>query len=140
MLQTPFQEIAAQLSPDGKWIVYSSNESGPSQIFAQAFPGGGSRVQISTEGGSEPRWARSGREIFYRHGDQMMAVPIDFTPTLRPGAPRLLFEGQFTRIGWGQANYDVAADGRFLMIKGQEQVAPTVVRLVVNWFEELRRQ
>jgi eukaryotic-like serine/threonine-protein kinase len=139
-LQTAFIEVGAQLSPDGKWIAYTSNESGPPQVFVQAFPGPGSRIQISTAGGSEPRWAPSGRELFYRNGDRMMAVPIDYTPTLRPGAPAALFEGQYTRIGWGSANYDVTPDGRrFLMVKGEDQALPTQIRLVVNPVDELRR-
>jgi serine/threonine-protein kinase len=139
IIQTPFTEVGAHVSPDGKWIAYSSNESGAAQVFVQAFPAGGSRIQISTSGGSEPRWARSGRELFYRHGDQMFVVPIEYTPTLRPGTSRALFEGAYARIGWGQANYDVSLDGRrLLMIKGQDEALPTQLRIVVNWLDELR--
>ena len=138
-LQTPFNEVAAQLSPNGEWIAYSSNESGATQVFVQAFPGPGSRQQISVGGGTEPKWARSGRELFYRAGDRVMAVPIEFTPTLSPGAARMLFKGDFTRVGWGQANYDISPDGsRFLMIQGVEQDLPTQLRLVLNWFDGLR--
>jgi serine/threonine protein kinase/Tol biopolymer transport system component len=139
-LQTQFNEVAAQVSPNGEWIAYSSNESGHTQVFVQAFPGPGSRQQISVDGGTEPKWARSGRELFYRLGDRMMVVPIEYTPTVRAGAARILFKGEFARVGWGQANYDVSPDGsRFLMIQGEEQDLPTQIRLVVNWFDELRR-
>lgn len=138
-LQTQFTESAAQLSTNGQWIAYSSNESGATQVFVQSFPGPGGRQQISVDGGTEPKWARNGRELFYRIGDRMMAVPIDYTPTLRPGTARMLFKGEFARLGWGQANYDVSADGRFLMIQGEQQDLPSHLRLVVNWFDEVRR-
>ena len=139
-LQTQFTEVGAQLSPNGQWIAYSSNESGATQVFVQAFPGPGSRQQISVDGGTEPKWARSGSELFYRIGDRMMAVPIEYTPALRVGAARVLFTGEFARVGWGQANYDVSADGsRFLMIQGEQQDMPTALRLVVNWFDDVRR-
>ena len=69
----------------------------------------------------------------------MMAVTIEIQPTFRAGAPKALFEGRYARIGWPQANYDVAADGRFLMIRGDEQALPTTLRAVLNWSEELRR-
>lgn len=137
-LQTRFTEVAAQVSPDGKWIAYVSNESGRPEVYVQSFPLPGSRMPISNDGGGEPRWAASGRELFYRAGDRMMAVPIEYTPLLRAGTPRVLFEGKFARIGWGQANYDVAPDGRrFLMIKGEEQALPTKIHLTLNWIREL---
>jgi hypothetical protein len=69
----------------------------------------------------------------------MMAVTIETQPAFRAGAPQVLFEGRYARIGWPQANYDVAADGRFLMISGEEQALPTTLRAVLNWSEELRR-
>jgi eukaryotic-like serine/threonine-protein kinase len=103
-----------------------------------SFPGPGGKWQISTEGGGEPQWARNGRELFYRNGDRMMVVAVETQPTFRASSPRTLFEGRFARIGWGQANYDVTADGRFLMIKGEEQSLPSTLRVVVNWAEELK--
>ena len=81
-----------------------------------------------------------GRELFYRVGDRMMVVPIRYAPTLRAGAGRMLFKGEFARVGWGQANDDIAPDGtRFLMIQREEQDLPTQIPFVVNWFDELRR-
>jgi len=139
-LQTQFAEAAAQVSPDGTWILYSSNESGRTEVYAQAFPGPGGRVSVSVDGGGEPRWAPNGREIFYRQGDRMMAVPVEYTPALKAGQPKVLFEGRFTRIGWATANYDLSPDGkRFLMIKGEDTAPPTQIHLVVNWADELRR-
>jgi hypothetical protein len=69
----------------------------------------------------------------------MMAVSVETKPTFRASPPKTLFEGRFARIGWGQANYDVTADGRFLMIKGEEQSLPGTLRVVLNWAEELKQ-
>jgi hypothetical protein len=77
-------------------------------VYVQAFPVPGPRTQISSDGGSEPIWARSGRELFYRNGDKMMAVAVEAESTFRAGLPRIFFEGQYARVVWGQANYDVS--------------------------------
>ena len=73
-LRTQFNESAPQFSPDGRWLVYTSNESGRTEVYVQPYPGPGGKWQISTEGGTEPVWNRNGRELFYRTGDKMMAV------------------------------------------------------------------
>jgi serine/threonine-protein kinase len=138
-LNERFSEQGSRLSPDGRWLAYSSNESSRTEVYVQAFPSPGGKWQISTEGGNEPQWSRDGRELFYRAADKMMAVTIETQPTFRASAPKVLFEGRYARIGWPQANYDVAADGRFLMIRGEEQALPTTLRAVLNWSEELRR-
>lgn len=140
-LQTRFAEGAATLSPDGRWLAYTSNESGRSEVYVQVFPGPGGKWQISTDGGTEPRWARSGRELFFRSGDKMMTVPVEGQATFSAGTPRALFEGQYLRVSWEQANYDVSADGqRFLMISGPPSTSQTQLYLVVNWFDELKQR
>ncbi len=85
-------------------------------------------------------WARSGKELFYRSGDKMMAVDINAEPTFTHGTPQLLFEGEYLSIGT-RAAYDVTPDGRrFLMIKESEDVLTvTQLNVVLNWFEELKR-
>ena len=78
--------------------------------------------------------------MFYRNGDKMMAVDIQAAATFRAGSPRVLFEGQYARVVWEEADYDVSPDGqRFLMIKGEAQSPLTALHLIVNWFEELQR-
>ncbi len=136
MLQTPFNESDAKFSPDGRWVAYVSDETGRNEVYVQAYPGPGGKSQISTEGGTEPAWARSGRELFYRNGDKMMAVTLETKPGFTAGTPRLLFQGQY------EPTYDVAPDGqRFLMIKaGAQGAAPVQLQLVLNWFEELKRR
>ncbi|OFW30901.1 MAG: hypothetical protein A3H97_19275 [Acidobacteria bacterium RIFCSPLOWO2_02_FULL_65_29] len=139
-LQTPFNEHDPMPSPDGRWVAYISDESGREEVYVQAFPVPGARTRISSDGGSEPMWARNGREIFYRNGDKMMVVAVEAGSTFRAGLPRVLFEGQYARVVWGQTNYDVSLDGqRFLMIKTEAQPPSTELRLIVNWFAELLR-
>ena len=137
-LQTPFSETGPVFSPDGNWLAYRSNESGRQEIYVQPFPGPGGKWQISTDGGEEAMWAHSGRELFYRNGDKMMAVDITTEPTFTHGTPQLLFEGQYSSYG-PRAVYDVTSDGqRFLMIKeSEEESTTTQLNVVLNWFEEL---
>jgi len=138
-LENRFVKVGAQVSPDGRWIAYGSNESGRMEVYVYGFAGQGGRVQISTEGGSEPRWAPDGRTLYYRDADRMLAVPVSTSAAFSAGAPRMLFEGSYTRMGWQQANYDVAPDGkRFLMVRGDAPRLPTSIDVVTNWFDELR--
>jgi len=136
-LQTPGNETGIVFSPDGRWLAYRSNESGREEIYVQPFPATGAKWQISTEGGQEAVWARSG-EIFYRNGGRMMAVEVSTEPTFTAGTPKLLFEGEFQSYG-PRAVYDVTPDGqKFLMITiGIQQVAE--LNVIQNWFEELKR-
>jgi hypothetical protein len=128
------------LSPDGRWLAYTSDESGRPEVFVQPFPGPGAKSQISTGGGIEPVWSPNGRELFYLSGDRMMAVDISMSPGFKAGAPRALFEGRYLRSPNGVAAYDVAADGRFLMVQPLHPDPPTnQIQIVLNWFEELRR-
>ena len=86
-LTTPASENNAHFSPDGHWLAYVSDESGRNEIYVQPFPGPGRRWAISTDGGDEPVWSRDGRELFYRNGNAMMAVPITSQPTFAAGVP-----------------------------------------------------
>jgi eukaryotic-like serine/threonine-protein kinase len=141
-LQTPFNEATPKISPDGHWLAYVSTESGRNEIFVRAYPGPSGKWQISTEGGREPLWARNGRELFYRTGDKVMAVDITTASSFQAGTPRLLFERKYqSRVL--ETNFDVSADGqRFLMIQPSDQQAQAATRInmVLNWFEELKRQ
>ncbi len=140
-LRTPFSEAQAKFSPDGRWLAYVSNESGRWEVYVQPFPGPGEKLQISTEGGTAPVWARNGRELFYRNGDKMLAVDVTTQPGFGAGTPTLLFAGPYQRPSSSNTNYDVAADGQsFLMIKASEQEAESSqINVVLNWFEELKR-
>ena len=142
-LRTSFNESVPAFSPDGHWLAYVSDESGRFEVYAQPYPGPGGKYQISTEGGTEPTWNPSGKELFYRSGAKMMAVDIVTQPTFSIGKPRVLFEGPYLPTRLTFPNYDVAPDGqRFLMLKPVEQAetAPTQINIVLNWFEELKRR
>lgn len=141
-LQTPFNEAALMFSPDGRWVAYVSDESGRNEVYVLPFPGPGGKWQISVNGGGDPVWARNGRELFYLNGTEMMAVDIETNPTFRAGTPRRLFDGGFI-TGVGRVPvYDVAADGRFLMVQetsGDGEQGPPSIIVVENWTEELKR-
>ncbi len=124
-LQTKFNERAPQFSPDGRWLAYSSDESGRYEIYVQPYPGPGGKWQISADGGREALWSRNGRELFYRNGNKMMAVQIATQPGFSAGTPKMLFEGNYQMLpAQSTPNYDVSADGqRFLMLKAVEQPA-----------------
>jgi eukaryotic-like serine/threonine-protein kinase len=142
-LQTRFNVSAPQFSPDGRWLAYTSDESGRYEVYVQPYPGPGGKWQISTEGGDEPLWNRNGRELFYRSGDKMMAVEIATQPAFAAGKPRKLFEGRYESTAGGpRTDFDVSPDGqRFLMVRTNEQEsAPTQINVVLNWFEELKQK
>jgi serine/threonine protein kinase len=142
VFEAPFNLTSGMFSPDGRWLAYGSNETGQMEIYIQAYPDGGQKLQLSTGGGTEPMWARNGRELFYRRGDQMLAVPIQTTPALVVGRATVLFEQPYQRrAGVNRANYDVLADGRFLMIKTSgADIKSTGIRFVTEWFTELRQR
>lgn len=136
----------AQVSPDGQWIAYASNESGRFEIYARPFPGLGAKVPISSEGGESPRWSKNGRELFYRDPvkSQLMAVEVQTAPEFRTGRPRPLFTlhatAASTQSGLSRG-WDVSPDGKRFLVINPPDGPESGVRLqaVVNWFEELRR-
>jgi serine/threonine protein kinase/WD40 repeat protein len=138
-VRTRSDELVGRFSPDGRWVAYQSNDSGTWQVFVRPYPGPGARWQISNEGGTEPRWSRSGRGIFYRHANRLMVVDVTTAPTFVAGRPRPLFE----LIPFDATySYDVApGDQRFLMIRRDpDEFGPVHVNVVLNWFTELRKR
>ncbi len=141
-LETPFNELSAAFSPDGRWIAYHSDESGRHEVYARAYPGPGGKWQISTHGGLHAVWSPDGHEIFYRTDDKkVMVVPLQLTPELSAGKPKMLFEDRFAWWGFTDRNYDITPDGqRFVMVEdAEEESAPTEIVVVLKWFEELKR-
>jgi Tol biopolymer transport system component len=123
-------------SPNGRWIAYSSDESGRWEIYVEPYPGPGTKILISTEGGDHPVWSRDGKELFYRGGrdsPKMIAATIETEPEFRVMRSEELFENIRFQ------DYDVAPDGRFLMIQEPQEPTPIGINLVQNWFEELKR-
>jgi eukaryotic-like serine/threonine-protein kinase len=145
LVQTPFAERNGDISPDGRWLAYESNESGKSEIYVRPFPDVNSgRWQVSNAGGTRPHWARSSRELFYvAPPGALMSVRIKEGSTFNASEPVKLFEGRYYYgappvLG---VTYDVSPDGeRFLMTKPVTDApsSPTIV-IVQNWQEELKR-
>lgn len=139
---SPFSETQPQISPDGRFLAYVSNESGRPEVYVHPFPVIGDRWPISTEGGTEPLWSPDGTELFYRHGHTVLAVEITVAPNFEPGIPRPLFDGNylFPRRQHNPREYDVSPDGnRFLMVRREPSSIPTHINVVFNWLEELER-
>jgi hypothetical protein len=108
-------------------------------VYLRAYPGAGPAIQVSTGGGAEPAWSHDGSEIFYREHDRMMAVPFGPAQTPVPGRPRMIFEQPYLASGLGVADYDVASDGRFVMIRPVNIVREAALSVVLNWTEDLKR-
>ena len=133
----PGWEDTPQFSPDGRWVAYVAN----AEVFVRPFPGLGVQRQISTDGGVDPVWAHNGRELYYRWQDRMIAVPIEMLPTLKAGRPEVLFEDRYATSEGVLPGYDVAPDGRFLMItQSEDELAPPPIHIVEGWREELKRR
>ena len=137
-LDTPFDVLAPDLSPDGRFLAYESNESGQHEVYVQPFPRGGGKRQVSTNGGRQLRWRGDSKEVFYVEGDTLVAVSVTTGPTFSVGSPRRLFDAQDAFVGRGH-RYDVSADGqRFVMVETLEEPPPPLIRVVENWFAEFR--
>ncbi len=151
LLTNKFSEASPKFSPDGKWLAYCSNESGRPEAYVVQVADRQARakIQVSTDGGTDPMWRRKGGEIFYRNGDKMMAVSVSEGATLTLSKPRELWTRHFMQgsaascgmPGVASANYDVTADGeRFVMIEDKDQDAVAKqINVVLNFGDELKR-
>ena len=132
-VRTDADEMDGVFSPDGKWIAYSSDESGRSEVYVRPRRGPSGRWQISNQGGSQPRWVLPD-EVAYLHGTRIMTVPVKTTPAFTVGTPRPLLERN-------ASDFDLARDGRILIVEAPDPSAsPGQLNVVVNWFEEFRRR
>jgi hypothetical protein len=138
LLREPFTEGNGEISPDGRWIAYESNESGRFEVYVRPFPNvDGSKVQVSVDGGREASWNRRGGELFYLALDGgLMAVPFSSAQASRPGAPRKLFDTMPPPSNPARI-YDATRDGqRFIVLKNAD--VPVQFSVVVNWGDEVR--
>jgi Tol biopolymer transport system component len=131
------------ISPEGELLAYISDRSGRFEVWVRSYPDLEAMrpIQVSNNGGIEPVWSRNGRELFYLEGGNVMAVSVDRERELRFGKPQTLLPGPPTdRWVEGGTAYDVAPDGRFVMLKeARESPESTYLIVVENWFEELKR-
>jgi serine/threonine-protein kinase len=127
---------APRFSPDGKWLAYSSDESGVAEVYVRPWPGPGGRVQVSNGGGSEPVWSRDGRSLFYRTDTAVMVAAVNAAATFTVQSRRALFASAY-EISGPHASYDVAPDGKHLLMLQAKDARASVV-LVLNWADEVR--
>jgi serine/threonine-protein kinase len=131
--------MQAALRPDGRWLAFVSDVSGRREVYVASFPDMASIRLVSNGGGLEPRWARDGRELFFKSGGNLVAVDVPPGLAFAPGLPRVLFPVGAYRIARNRQQYDVSPDGRrFVMIRDVGGRADAEIVYVENWFEELK--
>jgi Tol biopolymer transport system component len=152
VLETPFLEGFADLSPDGRWLAYTSNETGQLRIWVKPYPGRDRGVPVSRQGGMDPRWSSDGSRIFYWEGngasvpldfvvDQLVVVDIDFDPEPQPiDTTAVLSANVPSYAGVYVSHYDVSpVDDRIVVAEETERAGITRLAVVLDWFEELKR-
>ena len=143
-LQTEFNEGWSRFSADGRWIAYSSNESGSWQVYVQSFPASGGKWMISTDGGAQPQWRRDGKELFYISSDRkLMAVDVKGNgSTFEASVPKALFDlrVQTPALPGPRNFYIAAADGkRFLVTSVSEDRLTTPTTVLMNWTADTKK-
>ena len=138
-VNTKFDERYPVFSPDGNWIAYSCNEQEQDDIYVQPYPPNGNVFRVSFEGGEEPIWSSTKKEIYYRDKQKWMVATYTTKPTFQSNVPQLLFQGDYVKCQG--RSYDVTSDGqRFLVVEALDKSSSvTQLRLVNNWFEELKQ-
>ena len=134
-LNTRFQEYDGRFSPDGRWVAYTSEESGRPEIHVRSFPSLGEKTVVSTGGGSTPRWRNDGKELFYLGSDdRVMAVPVETGRVFRAGAPKALFQ---TRTLGPSSPFvfkmEVSGNGQRFLVNRANAVDATPITVLVNW-------
>ncbi len=147
LLASPFSERQGRVSPDGRWLAYTSSESGRPEVFVQAYPSLGARATVSTNGGVEPVWSRDSKRLFFRSDEDIMVASVVSSDPLELTTPAVLFPDRFVRTqGDNHIHFDLAPDGRLLLIgypdSGREAGPREGGRLMiaVNWLEELKQK
>jgi Tol biopolymer transport system component len=147
IVQSPFEDFAAQFSPDGKWIVFQSDRSGHFEIYAQPFPGPGAPEKISSDGGAQPRFRHDGKELFYIGLDgRLMAVSIGSSnvgaagPSFNAGTPTPLFQTRVSRgiVSLDGQQYVVAQNGQRFLINTLAPDTTTPITVILNWHPKMR--
>jgi Tol biopolymer transport system component len=148
LLKESYMEAGPEISPDGRWIAYDSDESGEFQVYVRPFPDvNEDKSQVSTDGGHSPLWSLDGRELYYRNGDTVMTVKVEKDPAFKPGKPEILFQGKYVPGQGFFSTWAIGRDGRFLMMKAVESAgkapdaeSPRKIHVVLNWLEELKQR
>ncbi|MGD8869388.1 MAG: hypothetical protein PVI01_17345, partial [Gemmatimonadales bacterium] len=138
VLVTPFNESSPELSPEGRWLAYVSDQSGRYEVYLRGYPEGGAQWQVSAAGGTEPVWSPDGHELYYRQGQQVLAAQLGLGEDARVLGRDSLFAGPYyENVRWPE--FDVHPDGdRFVFVRvGRSTIRPVVV---INWRDELARR
>jgi Tol biopolymer transport system component len=131
-----FSQLSGMISPDGHWIAYQANETARYEVYVQPFPSGGAKRQVSTEGGTWPRWSKDGRELYFiGMGGKMMAAAVTGAANLDFGVPKVLFSAPAATA----SGYDVSKDGRFLIPVESPEPASPPLTVVLNWQTGLKK-
>jgi len=140
-LQAPFAEGDARFSPDGHWVAYTSDQTGQPEVWVRPFPGSGAPLRVSSVGGLNPVWARDGKDLFYHDSTRMLSARVASTGLgLRIEPPRVLFEHEFEAGPRSPRTFDVAPDGRFIMVERSTAKSSASIVLARNWGEEVKRR
>lgn len=147
LLQEDYIESQAQISPDGKWMAYVSDETGRTEVYVRSLPEVDKvREQISTEGGESPLWSPDGTQLYFRNGDLVMAAAVETKAKFEFEKPKILFQSPYYTDPDGAISWDIHPDGnRFLMMKeitteSSKGTSRPRIHVVINWFEELKQQ
>jgi Tol biopolymer transport system component len=136
-LATEYNEDNPSISPDGKWIAYTSDETGTPEVFIRPYPVSGVAWQVSAGGGGNPLWSRDGRELLFTSGTKLISVPITTRPALQVGAPVEISDGGISTFR--SRDFDVAPDGRFVTVRHASGAGQNEMRVLLNWDKELER-
>ena len=136
LLQSPFTETEPRISPDGRFIAFTSDESGQHEVYVQPFPEGGEKWQVSTDGGSMAEWSRDGRELYYVHENVVMAAAVETHPQFSVAKSRRWFSGEFYDYTVSAGSY--AGQQVIVARENRKEGAPAQIHLVLNWLATLK--
>jgi Tol biopolymer transport system component len=143
LLQPKWIVHNAQFSPDGKWVAYASNETGNWEVYVTQFPAANGKWQVSNGGGSEPRWRRDGKELFFLSGEgKIMAMPVKAEASFETGSPVALFQTHMRQPISAQDvfSYAVTGDGqKFLINTKVDEPNTAPLSVILNWSSEMDR-
>jgi len=141
-IASPFNEVQARFSPDGRWVAYASDESGRFEVYLRPFPSGTDRISVSTDGGMQPEWRRDGRELFYLSaGRTIMSVSIKTGEPISVGTPHALFGVDVVEpIAPYPNDYAPSHDGQRFMVSSAAKIAtPQTLTVLYNWTAALKK-
>ena len=138
-LDSKVDEYEANISPDGKYLAYLTNETGAYQIYVRSFPGKEGKWQISTDVAEDPRWSPDGKTLYYRKGSQLMAVPVTTSPTFSSGVPKVLITNFPAMNVDSGTDFDITSDGKYFITTAPlEGSTLKSISVVTNWTEEIK--